>query len=130
KILTPREDLVNVGLMACIEDDGVSRGVEDAMKGDRQFHNPKVGPHVPTGACNVDDKETSNFLRQGIELKGGQSPQVAGVPHPLHESAHAPCPPYVQYSYPSLRPRRARDIFPLTLHTLVFRFWAPLALLL
>ena len=48
--LTAGEGLVDVGLMAGVEHDGVPRGAEGAVQRDRQLDDPEVGAEVAAGA--------------------------------------------------------------------------------
>ena len=49
-IATSGDDLVNIRLMASIEDDRILRAVEDAMDGEGQFNDAEVWPEVATAA--------------------------------------------------------------------------------
>ena len=48
---------MNIGLMAGIKNNGVSRGRKHAVEGDSKFHYPQVGPHMPPGFRHVLDQE-------------------------------------------------------------------------
>ena len=50
RVLTTGEQLVDVGLVAGVEHDGVPRGAEGAVQRDRQLDDPEVGAEVAAGA--------------------------------------------------------------------------------
>jgi len=46
-LLPSGEELVNVGLMADVEEKAVARGIEDVVQGERQFHHAEIRSQVP-----------------------------------------------------------------------------------
>ena len=72
-----RDKLVHVGLVAGVEDDGIARGIEDAVDAQRQFDDPEVGSQVPAGACHVVDEERPDLPGQLVHVGHAQTLQVA-----------------------------------------------------
>ena len=64
EILSPREDLVDVGLVAGVKDDGVLRRVKDPVQRDGELDNAQVGAEVSARARHGLDEEVSDLLRQ------------------------------------------------------------------
>ena len=58
------EDLVDVGLVARVEDDGVLRGVENPVDRDGEFDDAEVRSEVTTRTGNRVDEESADLLRQ------------------------------------------------------------------
>ena len=57
ELLPPaREQLVDVGLMADVEEEVVLRRSEDVVHGDGQFHHAEVRPQVTTGLGEHGDQ--------------------------------------------------------------------------
>src|SRR6202011_3703861 len=71
-----RQQLVNVGLVAGVPDDGVLGAVEYAVKRQRQLHHAQVGREVAAGLGDLLDQEGADLCGQLFELRGVQGPQV------------------------------------------------------
>ena len=52
----PRQELVDVGLVADVEDDPVGRALECSVDPEREFHSTEVGGEMPTGGGNGADE--------------------------------------------------------------------------
>jgi hypothetical protein len=67
------EELVDIALVADIEEEFIARCIEDAVKGDREFHDAEVRAQVATGFREDLDEFATNLtgeLREGIGRKG------------------------------------------------------------
>ena len=68
EILTPREQLMHVGLVPRVEDNRVLGGAEHAMQANRQLDDTKVRAEVATRARHVVDQKGADLRRQLIQL--------------------------------------------------------------
>ena len=66
---TAGEHLVDVGLVAGVEDDRVVRRVEDAVQGQSQLDDTEIGPQMATRGGNLVDQELANFCGQFRQLR-------------------------------------------------------------
>src|SRR5690606_31447675 len=78
EVTAPGEQLVHVRLVTGVEDDGVARRVEDAVKGDRQLDDTEVGTEVSARLGDFRDEESADLLRELLELAGGEPIEVTG----------------------------------------------------
>jgi len=76
--LPARQKLVNICLVARVEQQQVARRVEDAVKCDGQLDRTQVGSEVPAGLRNGIDEEVANLRRQGHTLGARKRLHVAG----------------------------------------------------
>ena len=77
------EHLVDVRLMAGVEDDRLAGRVELAVQRDRQLHDPEVGAQVPTGARGDLDQAAPQGAGEAREVRRGkraQSRRISGDP--------------------------------------------------
>ena len=79
EVLAPGEELVDVGLVAGVEDDGVARGAEDPVQGDGQLHHAQVGAQVTAGARDGGHQVAAYLRRERDQVLAGQAPQVGGA---------------------------------------------------
>lgn len=77
EVLPPGDQLVHVGLVSGIEDDGISWGIEDSVDPQCQFDDSEVWAQMPTGTGDIVDEEVADFICQVVELFEGKRPQVA-----------------------------------------------------
>ena len=75
-IAPAREELVDIGLMAGVPQDGVSRRVEDPMESECQLHDSEIGSEVPAGCGHRLDDEGPNLLCELFKLLSRQRPEV------------------------------------------------------
>jgi hypothetical protein len=76
KVLAPGQELVNIGLVPGIPDEGISRGIKNSVQSDGQLNHTEVWAQVPTGLCNFGDEELAYLSSQLVELGGTQNIQV------------------------------------------------------
>ena len=69
-------DLVDVGLVAGVPEDGVARGVEDPVQGEGQLDDAEVGAEVAAGERHRLDDEAPDLAGEDLELVGIQEPEV------------------------------------------------------
>ena len=75
----PGQDLVDVGLVAGVEDDPVRRRVEDAVDGEGQLDDAEVGSEVAAGLGHLGDEEGADLLGELTQLRVIEVAQVAAV---------------------------------------------------
>ncbi len=66
--LAPGEQLVDVALVADVEDEAVARRVEDVVHGDGQLDDAEVRPDVTAGLGDAGDEALANFFGQSFQL--------------------------------------------------------------
>ena len=79
RLLPAGEHLVHVALVPGVEDDRVTRGIEDPVHGNGELDHSEVRPEMPTGSADIADQEGPNFASERRELIGGQFPQISGA---------------------------------------------------
>ena len=73
----PRDDLVDVGLMAGVPQEDVAWRVEHPVQGERELHSAEVGAEVAAAGSRHDiDDELTDLCGQLIELGVGQASQI------------------------------------------------------
>jgi hypothetical protein len=72
------EKLVNVALMAYIEDKLVFGSFENTVQSDRQFHHAEVGTKVTAGIGENPDELVADFLCELREIFAGDFFEVGG----------------------------------------------------
>ncbi len=70
------QELVDVGLVAGVEDHPVTRGVEDPVDGQGELDDAEVGAEVSAGAGAGRDEEVADLAGQQVELVVGEVAQV------------------------------------------------------
>ncbi len=75
------DDLVDVGLVAGVEDHGVGRRLEHAVHGEGQFDHAQVGAEMPTGGGDLLDQELADLRGQLGRLVEGEGTQIGGLVH-------------------------------------------------
>ena len=68
EVLAAGEELVHIADVAGVEDEGVSRAVEDAMQRDRQFDDAEIRPQVSPRAGDLADEEGPDLVGQLDQL--------------------------------------------------------------
>ena len=82
------KNLVNVGLVADVEEDAVSGRVEDGVERERQFDNAEIGTEMAAGFRKRLDEECANFLSQVRHLRGVESLEVGRRLDRLKQCTH------------------------------------------
>ncbi len=72
----PGEQLVDVGLVADVEEDRVVWGVEDPVQPHRQLDHAEVGAEMPARARDRRDEVVADLLREHFALGRVESAQV------------------------------------------------------
>ena len=81
EVLTTGEQLVDVGLVTGIEDDGVSWRAEGPVQGDRQLDDAEVGSQVAPGASDRGDEIAPDLRRERHQFLAGEPIEVGGLSH-------------------------------------------------
>ncbi len=68
ELRTAGEHLVNVRLVACVEDDAVARRVEDPMHRDRDLDDAEVGTKMAAGARHGADEAVADLRTEAVEV--------------------------------------------------------------
>ena len=76
EILTSREELMHVRLVASVKNDRVLRGAEHPVQADRQLDDAQVRAKVPARARHVVNQERANFRGQFVQLLAFQATQL------------------------------------------------------
>ena len=71
-VATAGQQLVDVGLVADVEDEAVGRRIEDPMQGDGELDDAEVGAEMAAGLGQNGDELVADFLGQGGQLINGQ----------------------------------------------------------
>jgi len=75
---TAGEELVDIALVADIEEKFVARRVEDSVQSEGEFHDAEVRSEVATGFGEDLDEFVANLLRELGEVFGGEGLEVGG----------------------------------------------------
>src|ERR1700693_589032 len=70
------QNLMGISLMSHVPDNSVFRGIEEVMKGDRQFNRAETGTQVASRSGNDVDNSFPDFSGQKGQLFDGQTSQV------------------------------------------------------
>ena len=81
----PGDELVDVGLVAGVPQDGVGRRLEDAVQGERQLDGAEVRAQVAAGLGDGGDDEVADLAAQLGQVGLGQLAEVVGVTNPFEE---------------------------------------------
>ena len=68
RVLAAGEQLVDVALVADVEDEAVARRVEDVVHGDGQLDHAEVRPDVTAGLRDAGDEALANLFGQSFQL--------------------------------------------------------------
>ena len=68
--LAARHELVHVGLVAGVPDDGVVRGPEDAVQGDRELDHPEVRSQMTPGCRDASHEKLADLDHERGKLPG------------------------------------------------------------
>ena len=82
------KNLVNVGLVAYVKQNAVSRCIEDSVEGKGQLDNTEIGPKMSAGFGKGLDEECANLLRQFFHLRGVEALEVGRRVDRLKQCAH------------------------------------------
>ena len=89
KLLGPAgEQFVRIDLVADVPDEAVARGVEDVVQSDGQLHHPQGPAQMATVERHGLDNARANLVRQFLQLRQGETPQVRGGPQCGQKGAH------------------------------------------
>jgi hypothetical protein len=78
EVLTAGEELVDVGLVAGVEDHRVARRVEHAVDRERELDDPEVRAEMAARLRDVLDQEGADLVGELLELLGRERVEVAG----------------------------------------------------
>ena len=87
------KDLVDVGLVADVEDELVGRRVKDHVEGQREFDDAEIGPEVAAGLGKSLDQEDANLFGQFIQLRIVELLQVGRRVNGIQQCSHVVLPP-------------------------------------
>ena len=82
------EDLVDVGLVADVEEELVLRGIEDGVQGQGQLDHAEVGAEVAAGLGQGLNEELADLLGQLGHLRKAQALQIGGRVDGLQQCSH------------------------------------------
>ena len=82
------EQLVHVGLVADVEDEGIGRRIEDAMQRDGQLDHAQIRPEVAAGLGQHGDQFVADFLGQRGQLVHRQLFNVGGRIDRVEKASH------------------------------------------
>ena len=86
-LLAPsRQDLVDVTLMADVEEELVGGGLEDPMKRNREFDHPQVRSKMAAGLGQRPDQLLANLLRKAGEILFGEFLEIGGRVDPVKQT--------------------------------------------
>jgi len=72
------QQLVDVGLVSGIKEDGVPWAVKDSMEGQREFHGAQIRPEVAAGAVHGVDDALAEFIGERDQFFGVEVAEVRG----------------------------------------------------
>ncbi len=75
---TAGEELVDVGLVAGVEDEPVAGALEDAVERHGELDNAEVDAEVSTGPGDRVDEELPDLAAQPVDVGGAETAQVLG----------------------------------------------------
>jgi len=87
-ILTARENLVDINLMAHVPDEAVLGGAENAVQGNGEFHDTEIGPEMAATFRQTVDKFLPDFARQRFQLGRRQFFYMRRSIHHVQVSIH------------------------------------------
>ncbi len=90
EVLPSGQQFVHVRLMTGVENDGVMRGIEDAVNRHRDLNDAKVRPEVPPGARDRIDEVVADLVGQITELLPLHQLEVGGAVD-CAEQTHEAC---------------------------------------
>ena len=99
-----RQHLVDVGLVAGVEDDGVVRRVEHPVQGQGQFDDAEVGTEMSAGRSDLVDQEFTNLECEVVQLRLRKVLQIGGSADLFKHPVSLRTPPADR----RLKPRRCR----------------------
>ena len=74
-----RNNFVNVGLMSCVPQDGVTRLIKYAVQCKCEFDCTQVGTEMATRFGNCSHYKITDLGSQLLEFGSGQTSQIAGL---------------------------------------------------
>ena len=77
------DELVDVGLVAGVPEDGVDGGVEHAVQGQRQLDGAEVGAEVAAGLGDGGDDEVADLAGQLLEVLVREVAEVRWLTDPF-----------------------------------------------
>jgi hypothetical protein len=86
--LAPGDDLVDVGLVAGVPQDGVGRRLEHAVHCERELDGAEVRAEVAAGVRHRRDDEVADLAGEIVQFVVRQVPQVGGLTDAFQVHAH------------------------------------------
>ena len=83
------EQLVDVGLVADVEDEAVGGRIENGMERDGQLDDAQIGPEMAARFGQNGDEFLADFLRQGRELLQRELFNVGGRINRVEKACHS-----------------------------------------
>lgn len=80
-LTAPGENLVCVGLMPHVPDDGVFRRIKDIMNRHREFHGTQGTGEMPPGFGDAFDHELADFMRKNRQRLLRKGSQILRIIH-------------------------------------------------
>ena len=87
--VAPGEHLVDIRLVAHVEDEAVARRVEDVVQRQRQLHHTQVGAKVPAGLGDTKNQPLANLFGKLSQLRNGQPLHIRRRLNPAQQLFHA-----------------------------------------
>ena len=88
-LLAPGQQLVDVGLVADVEQEAVARGIEDVVQRDGQFHDAQVRAEVPAVVGKDGDQPFADFRGQLFEFGEGELLYLLGRINTFEYGCHS-----------------------------------------
>ena len=82
------EQLVDVGLVADVEDEAVGRRIENGMQRDGQLHHAEIRPEMAAGLGQDGDQFLADFLGQGGQFLQRDFFDVGGGINGVEKACH------------------------------------------
>ncbi len=82
------QELVDVGLVADVEDETIGGGVENAVEGDGELDHAQVGPEMAAGLGQNGDQFVADFLGERGQLVQRQLFNVSGRIDRVEKACH------------------------------------------
>jgi hypothetical protein len=86
----PCDDLVDVGLVPGVPQDGVGGRVEDPVQREGELDDAEVGPEVAAGARDRADQEGTDLGGEGVELRAVEPAEVLRAVQRVQQTHRAP----------------------------------------
>ena len=77
EVLASGEQLVDIGLVSGVPDEGIPRRIEDSVQRDSELNNPKVWSQMSARFSDFRNQELADLSGKLVELDGAQRVQVS-----------------------------------------------------